>query len=322
MKKRVTALILVLAMVLSFQATAFAAESPAPESGLSGDVASYYDETLGCEVTLAVTDVEYTDNGYKILSVDVYEDEEFSHSLYVNPVENIIRFTYDNGTVETVAMSDVVQIEDITEVISRDELVDGDICMPEVENNAVPYATDYVANETLSVSSSGEQSTISGTSYSGFIAMGYRGGYTYAPTTYGYLQRKNAGITATSYAKKFEFSKGTAISTAATVIYDSVTGGISSAIVTVMLNALGVGYDYAFAVIYSVRTFQWNYRVCLNSNTGSVIYNTYRTQDYFRMYSETNGKVNYQYRGSAYDGGFSQSNTTMIKTAIDTYLGG
>lgn len=189
-------------------------------------------------------------------------------------------------------------------------------------SNITPYATDYVSSETLSVSTSGVQSSISGTSYDGYTAMGYRGGYSYAPSTYGYLQRKSSGVSSTSYAKNFSFSKGTAISTAVGVIVSTVEGGLTSAVGSVMLSALGVAIDYAYSVSYQVNTYKWNYRVRLNSNTGSIIYSTYRTRDYFKMYSSTTGKAYYEYRGSAHDGGFTQANTTLIKTAIDQYLEG
>lgn len=311
MKKttRFCALILVFSLLLSMGA--FATESPNLQTDIGQDTASYYDETIDATVTL---DVVERDDG--VLTMDVYEDNQFAHTLHVDSNQEIVEFIYTDGTVETCEMSDIVTITDVPDIDSVEVVPDNDL----VNSDIAPYATDYVANETLSVSTSGVQSTIAGTSYSGYKAMGYRGGYSYAPSTYGYLQRKNSGVSSTSYAKDFSFSKGTALSTAVGIILDTVKGGLTSAIASVMISSLGIVVDYAYSVSYQVNTYKWSYRVRLNSNTGTTIYTNYRTKDYFKMYSSTTGEAYYKYRGSAYDGGFSQANTTMIKTAIDQYL--
>lgn len=183
--------------------------------------------------------------------------------------------------------------------------------------------TDWVAYENMNVTSSGQQSLLSGASYvDGYACMGYREEYTYAPNVFGYLQRKNSGITNQFLAKKFTFSAGTAVGTAVGIVLGVLSGsGLLVATATTLLSSVfGATIDYLASTTINVNTFRWDYRIRLGNNRGNIIATQYRTRDYWKIYVAETGAFNYQYRGSAYDDGYILSNEDMIKYAIDDYL--
>ena len=191
-------------------------------------------------------------------------------------------------------------------------------------NIIAPLAVDYVDNEHFNILPNGDQAILEGgVVYDNYRAMGYRGGYYYAPDTFGYLQRRNDGVLRTEYANRFSFSAGTTIGTAVGIIVAAVTSagwslaiGVASALVGAVVDV--VTYDWS--VKFEKRTYNWLYRVRLNSNTGRIIYNTYRTKDYWLAYNEATGAAEFDYAGSRYDDGFLLSNFELIKAAIDSYL--
>lgn len=249
----------------------------------------------------------------------LFRNGVYEETIYIDFSINNISHEYADGTSTTQKISDIVTISDVD--ASNQTLSNVDEISLLAENRAV----DYIGNEPISVDSSGNQAILSGAqSYSGYSAMGNRGGYYYAPTTYGYLQRQNAGVVASNYAHKFKFGPGTEIGTAASIIlaFYSSTGIVLALSVAIALLGIIIDTAVQWEVKFEVKTFQWNYRVRLNSNTGSIIYSTYRTKDYWRSYNEATGEVMHEYRGSAYDGGFLLANSEMIKAAIDSYLEG
>lgn len=157
-----------------------------------------------------------------------------------------------------------------------------------------------------------------------YEAMGYRGGYWYAPTVYGYLQRKTSAYSV-NYQLRFELTKGTKAAIAAAAVYEVLKGTPWSQIaMSVILNTILAVYGAIIDAIetgeYQIRTYRWDYRVRLNSDTGTIMGTDYRTKTYSRVFSPSTGRVNYQYNGNTYDGGFPLSNTEMIKANIDEYL--
>ena len=184
---------------------------------------------------------------------------------------------------------------------------------------------DYVDDEPFVINSSGIQEPLSGALvYSGYSAMGGRGGYYYAPYIYGYLQRQNSGTIGTSYGKRFSFSPGTVIGTAASIIVAAIleANSLWEVALSVVVSLLGAVVDtvlYDWSVDFKKKTYKWSYRVRLNSNTGQIIYNKYRTKDFWLAYNVATGVAQYEY-AAGFDEGFLSANTELIKAAIDTYL--
>ncbi len=253
--------------------------------------------------------------------MNVYTNDEYTNQLYISYTENLVRTIYPNGVIFDQNISDIVTITDVDPTLPsyiESESLDPDYSIMLMD-------TDWVNSEQRSVSASGQQSVLTGTSsYDGYSYMGNRGGYFYAPSTFGYLQRKNSGISTSYSAKQFNFSAGTAISTAAGIVASAMSSNGFSLLVsiasTLLTSVLGASIDYACSATFNVDTFRWDYRVRLNSNYGSIIGSYYRTSDYWRSYSQTTGRINYQYRGNAHDWGYLLSNLDMIKTSIDNYI--
>lgn len=268
------------------------------------------------------------DAKHKNILADVYTTRIFRNGileeiLYVDFSKNVLHHEYPGGNVLTEDLSDVVTVTKVAPSIDNQTLEPYLSALEEKTGRA----TDYVDNEPFAVLASGVQESLPGaTSYAGYQAMGYRGGYYYAPTTFGYLQRKNAGVEGTYYSHRFEFSAGTQIGTAASIILAFFTSkGIGGLILAVVVALLGPIIDvatYDWSTVFEVKTYKWQYRVRINSHTGNVIYTNYRTKDFWRAYNPTTGNSSYEYRGTAYDWGFLLSNYEMIKFAIDEYLAG
>ena len=268
----------------------------------------------------------YRQTNSNVYAFDIYKNSIFDHQMYIDWDDNNIIFTYANGEKENKKITDLVRITDIpdrTYDLDTYSITDK-IVNAELANSSATSAVDYIDNEPLYVTESGEQSILPNAEvYFGYSAMGYRGGYYYAPGIYGYLQRANRGISESLYAKKFDFTAGTTVSAAVGIIvaaFSSTGIGLAIGIATTLLSAVIGSVVDSYSVTYQVDVFKLAYRVRLNSNTGQDIYSTTRTKSYWKAYSPTTGKLNYQYRGNGYDGGFALSNSDMIKAAIDGYI--
>ena len=139
------------------------------------------------------------------------------------------------------------------------------------------------------------------------------------------MQRVNSGYYI-SHSFRYDITKGTQAAVAAAAIYEILKKTswklIAISVVTNLILAVyGTIIDAYETGKYEIRTYRWDYRVCLNSDTGRVLGTDYRTKTYSTIYSSATGKANYQYNGNAYDGGFPLSNAEMIKAKIDEYLG-
>lgn len=248
----------------------------------------------------------------------LFRNEELENILYIDfPTDQLFIATPEREITQ-LSLSEVVTITEV------EASIDSEIDNDSFADISEPMRVDYIDNEPMEVSSSGYQISLSGAPYySGYQAMGYRGGYYYAPSVYGYLQRSNAGVCNTYNSHLFSFGAGTTIGTAAAIIvafYTSTGGELLLSLAVAILGAIIDVITYDWSTTFEIKTFRWYYRVRLNSNTGSTIYSTYRTKDYWRGFNPGNGEVSYNYRGTTYDGGFLSSNTEMIKHAIDSYL--
>ncbi len=338
MKKKIVSLLISLSMLCAVfcvdttvTAIPLTEELPSPTTFAADiaeiDTASYIETETGDTISLEVVTVTSTIATCKSLSSDVYATRIFRNNvleetLYVDFANNILRHEYPNGIVLTEILSNVVTVSEVSP--STDDRALETILATSEEASR---ATDYIDNEPFTLSASGVQKALSGAAYySGYQAMGYRGGYYYAPTTFGYLQRKNAGVEGTYYSHRFEFSAGTQIGTAASIIVAFFTsGGVGGIALSVAIALLGPIIDvvtYDWSTVFEVKSYEWQYRVRLNSNTGTIISTSYRTKDYWKSYNPANGDASYEYRGSAYDWGFLLSNYEMIKSGIDSYLEG
>lgn len=317
--KRFCCLFLVLAMLFPMSTTVFATDTEV------ADTASYIEAETGDTIRLEAVTVSSVDMSRRDLSSSVYATRTFRNgvleeTLYVDFASNVLRHEYSNGAIETQVLSDVVKISKI-KPSADDASLESFLAASDT-----PVRANYIDSEPFTILSSGVQASLSGAAtYSGYQAMGYSGGYYYAPSTFGYLQRKNAGVEGTYYSHRFEFSAGTAIGTAASIIVAFVTsGGVGGLILSIATALLGPIIDvitYDWSVDFEIKCYEWQYRVSLNSNTGTIIHTNYRTKDFWRSYNPATGEASYEYR-PGYDWGCLVSNYDMIKMAIDEYLGG
>ena len=95
---------------------------------------------------------------------------------------------------------------------------------------------------------------------------------------------------------------------------------LTSIIVTILANIVADVIDHNWNAYFKMIRYRWDYRIRLNSDTGPILDTNYRTREYWRGYSMTSGESYYNYRGSAYDGGFLLSNTEMINLVLDEYI--
>ena len=317
--KKFFCIALALSLLFPMVTPAFAANSASP------DTASYIDSETGDIISLEVVTLSSpgtarTSQSSNIYSTRISRNGILEEILHVDFSRDILQHEYPDGTIRTEVLSDIVTVTKVAPSTDDQTLE----AFSSVIDEGVTRATDYVDSEPFELWDSGAQKALSGaTYYSGYQAMGYRGGYIYAPTTYGYLQRKNAGVVETYSSHRFEFTAGTTVSTAASIIVSFFTGnGIALAlsIVTALLLAVVSTVIDSWGAVFEVRCYKWLYRVRLNSNTGEIIYTTYRTRDYLKSYNPATGAVAYEYRGTRYDDGFVLSNSEMINFALDAYF--
>ncbi len=320
--KRFCSLVLVFVLLLSATTTAFATDT-------STTATAYYVDAVTGD-TMGVEEVQVSVNAAtsRSLSTDtyatrIYRNGVLEETLYVDFNGNTLRHEYSDGVVLTELLSDVVTVTAVAPS-TDDYALENYLATSE---SVSTLSTDYVDSEPFTLSADGAQTALSGAAYySGYQAMGYRGGYHYAPTTFGYLQRKNAGVFGTYYSHRFEFGAGTVIGTAASIIVAFFTsgsiGGLTLSLAVALLGPIIDVVTYDWSTVFEVKRYEWQYRIRLNSNTGTIIATNYRTRDYWKSYNPATGDVSFEYRGSAYDKGFPLANKEMISFAIDFYLEG
>ena len=319
--KKLISIVLAFMMLFSSTMTVNASETNAVSSSESMDIGTYK-EANGDEMTIerieTFSNRAISLNKYTPFQFRLSRNGNFDELLTIDLSNDRVIHEYANGSREVETLSEIVTITSYTpsDNSTEEQQLYGHV--------ASPLAGDYVDNEHFDILSNGSQAMLGGAAvYDSYSAMGNRGGYYYAPNTFGYLQRRNAGISGTSYANRFSFSAGTTIGTAVGIIVAAVTSsglslalGVASALVGAVIDVI----TYDWSVKFEKRTYKWLYRVRLNSNTGRIIYNTYRTRDYWRAYNEATGVAEYDYAGSKYNDGFLLANYELIKAAIDSYL--
>ncbi len=285
------------------------------------DCATYVDSLSGDIMTIEAIS---TATNMRSSSEDIYQtcilrNGQYEETITIDLKKDTILHEYSNGSIKEDSLSDIVTIRDVD--VNRSE----DSVTYQLEEELVPLSTDYVGSETFELNSAGMQKELPGASFfDTYCAMGSRGGYYYAPTVYGFLQRKNMGIEEVNFSRRFDFDEGTTIGTAASIIKAFIENQGLMILLEVALALLDPAQSVvdAWSVEFEKRTYKWNYRVRLNSNMGEIIYTTYRTRDYWKSYNIATGVPIYEYAGSRYDDGFLLANTELIKAAIDSYLQG
>lgn len=247
-------------------------------------------------------------------------------TLMIDWENNKLTHVYPDGTILIETLSDIVTVEPINteeQLLGEKILTDSSNT---VSNSGVQtYAsTDYIDNEPFEIGDDGYQIPLNGTYiYTGYRAMGCRGGFDIAPDIYGYLQRHEAGLCEVKLSNLFSFSAGTVIGTAASIILAFCTSQGLFLALSVIIACLGPVIDvvtYDWSVQFQIRSYRWNYDVRINSNYGPIVYETYRIKDYVKSYAPDTGKVKYEYRGSDYDEGMWATNTQIIYHAIHLYV--
>ncbi len=321
--KKIVSLILVFTMLFSLTITSNVSATNIETEKVSADIGTYKD--INGDI-MTIEKIETSNvrasgdsNANEALAFEITRNGVYEETIIVDFYNDRITHEYADGKIKDDVLSDVVTITPITP--SADEEADERSVL---EGEITPLSVDYVNSEHFDILPNGDQAILTGgVVYDGYRAMGNRGGYYYAPDLFGYLQRQNSGIIRYDYSNRFGFSAGTTISTAVAIIVAAVTGSgwsILADIVSELISPLVDTITYDYDLNFEKRTYKWSYRVRLNSNTGSIIYTTYRTKDYWKAHRPDNGNATFEYAGSRYDDGFMLANTELIKAAIDSYI--
>lgn len=275
-------------------------------------------DTIYIEAAPALNSYSVQEDSEEIYVTRIFRNGVYEETLYVDFSSDELTHEYSDGSIIAEKLSDIVTITSVSASSDEPALESINASLTSHQN------TDYITDEPLTVDSQGNQAALTGVStFGGYQAMGSRGNYYYAPNTYGFLQRQNAGVIGTYQAHKFEFSAGTKIAAAASIIVAFYSSNGVLLLISTAIAILGMIIDTIitmYSPTFEVKTYQWNYRVRLNSNTGTTIFNTFRTRDYWKGYNEATGDMYHEYRGTAYNDGFMLSNSDMIKSAIDAYI--
>lgn len=317
--KRIISLVLVFVMCIGI-----ASVSALAATETTVYVSTFLDET-GKEIELHAHEkqnnrMQTEDNGD--VKVDCYVDKRFVYQIQVNVEENKFAHAYADGSVEEWKLDDIVTVR----ALDRDVL-SVEVDVSQQMHTAATNDTDYAGSENLDVNlSNGKQYSLSGTGYStGYENMGYRGGYYYAEDLYGYLQRKNNSYSV-ECSNEFAFTTGVTVDDVAAIISAFLeaegkwgTAAAMLAAVRQIVAPIVKNYYNQFVVTFDVRTYEWLYRVRLNSYNGEIIYTEHRTKCY-ALAENDDGDMEMGYFGSKYDDGFPLSNSELIRAAIDNYI--
>lgn len=301
-----------------------ASNSPSVEDAIS-EYTSYTDSVTNEEVKIAASNLfresANTRQREKSGSYDIYRNGIYEKTLYINYESDLFITTYADGSTVISNLSDYV-------VVSDTEVTDSDYASIEqrIAYNALPKRSaaaspDYVLNEPFIIDpNSGLQQLLFNADYYGLWGcMGHRTGYINQSTS-GYLQRKNDGVVSTYNDKLFTFSPGLAVDfiiTAVTTYYQVPFGDVLATLVSSMVDYHIDHVNQEWSAKFWVNRYQWSYRVRLNSYTGTIAYNTYRSMDYWAAKDISSSRTGFVDRGSAYYFGYLQSNLDMIAAAVD-----
>lgn len=288
----------------------------------NSEYASYIDSITHDEMKITASSLfsESTDKKQqeKSGSYDIYRDDVYEKTLYINYDKDLLVIAYADGVTSILTLSDYVVVSD-TEVTPAD--------YTDIEQT-ITYGTsslaaspDYVLNEPFYIDpNSGVQQLLPNADYYGLWGcMGHRTGYINQSTS-GYLQRKNDGVVSTYNDNIFTFSPGLAadlIITAATTYYQVPYGDVLATLVSSMVDYHIDHVNQEWSAKFWVNRYQWSYRVRLNSYTGTIVYNTYRSMDYWAAKDMSSSRTGFLDRGSGYYLGYLQSNLDMIAAAVD-----
>lgn len=321
--RKFVAMLLALVLVMS-PITVFASEPSVSDS------ASYLEKQSNDMITIEVVNQSVAAQVWRNATTGlsdsasvtrIYRNGVYEETLYVDFDTDQLRHEYNDGTVVVQTLSDVVTIAPVEP--SDDPLpAQFDELATEQIGDVAQLRTDYVVNEPIYVTSSGVQYDITGVqTWLGYKCLGYRS-YEWDPATSGYLMRRNNGVSRTYYSNSFSFSAGTTIGTAVSIIVAALTSSgivLAASIVAAVLGPIIDVVTHDWQVKFEVKQYQWLYEVRLNSYKGVSIYNTSRTKDYVKAYNRATGAERYEYRGSAYDGGYLANNLEMIRQALINY---
>ncbi len=148
--------------------------------------------------------------------------------------------------------------------------------------------------------------------FDGYCYLGASGGYYYAPEVFGYLYRR---YTCTYDGETHYWSWGVGDTLGAISAYIALYGGPVSAVISVLLFAVGEVLMYNQSVELATYTYDYHYRVRVN---GPVRFTTQRNITYWRIDNVTEGTTKWEQKRFNY--GFSLMNSEMVKVGIDNYL--
>ena len=296
-----------------------------PVSAKSSTLVSSHLETEYTNSTQTISIVQDTRDEFSVSSIS--DENIFHYNVYTNGELDYtleVDLTGDSAIVEFVDGQTIMYT--ISETVTLEKNPDSAVRMIEDaglqdhSQTLQPYAsTNYIDNEPFEITSTGAQCSLGTTTYSGYETMGsitY-----YLPTESGYLQRKNAGFTSfDSY--RFTISAGTLWGAAVGIIVSLATAGgtiVASTVVSALLSSLtgaavGSVIDSYLAGTFECREYRWDYRVRLNSNTGTILKSVSKYR-YWWVMRDNYGNAAFEYRNDIRDG-WLLSNRELIANAL------
>ena len=276
------------------------------------DNVEVYDQKNGCTVKTTVVEKQQKRNGNKIPDTyKVYENGILDYTLEVDLPNDRAYLEYRDGHNEQIAISKSVVMTKIPD--NMNPVID------ELNTAEAKTTANFIGNEPFEITASGAQCLLGTPVYSGYEAMGSLSYYN--PVESGFLQRKNSGYT-TFDSYRFTISAGTAFGTAVGIIV-SILADRGVSVATTIISSLLSGITGAAAgtIIDSVengtfqcREYRWDYRVRLNSNTGTIKKTAYKCRYWWEMYNNS-GKRSFEYRSDLRTG-WLMSNSELIAVAL------
>lgn len=311
MKRLLCLMMSIMIGVLSASITAFAYDSSI-DFVQELDEIELYDRKLNRNVKIGIIKTQQTRIENELIDTyKVFTDGILDYTLQVDLNNDRAYLKYRDGHTEEIVISESVVVEKIPD--NTNPVID------EPKSNGTKAAANYIGNEPFEISSSGAQRTLGTTMYSGYEAMGSLSYYNPAET--GFLQRKNSGYT-TFDSYRFTISAGTAFGTAVGIIASVVASGgvsVSTTIISSLFSGItgavsGSIIDSIVNGTFQCREYRWDYRIRLNSNTGTIKKTVYKCRYWWEMYNN-NGIRAFEYRNNLRNG-WLLSNSELIAVAL------
>ena len=291
--KKIISLCSVLMLVLSLSVPVFAADDVFSTQNTQFSFINNFGETVTLVISGSsnsavskvyvngiLTQKAIANTSTKTISTEIYDLSEGKRTT------NLVESAMGDYTVSTIHMP-----------VSNESIE-----IPNMSNQARSIYNEPVDNTGLTRSAYND----------GYYFLGSHGGYTYAPSIYGYLYR--------TYARYYEgetkyWSWGAGDTLGAISVYISLFGGPVSAIISILIFTASEVLAYDQAIELATYTYMYHYRVRV---MGEIHFSAERNITYWRIDNVQTNVTKWEEKSFNY--GFSMANTEMVKFGIDNYL--